>query len=384
MEDVVTMSIDLTVYRGKSVFITGHTGFKGSWLALWLHRLGAIVTGYALAPPSSPSLFDAVGLKDRLRHVHGDVRDPRDLCQALQESQAEFVFHLAAQPLVLRSYRDPLQTFATNLMGTVHLLEAVRRCDSVRAIVNVTSDKCYENREWVWGYRETDAMGGNDPYSASKGCAELAATAYLRSFFSPERHGQDHFIAMGSARAGNVIGGGDWGEDRLVPDCLRAFGAGRPVSVRNPHAVRPWQYVLEPLYGYLLLGSRLYRDGASLSGGWNFGPGQERPHCVGEVVSLLAELWGQAQVEMDPSLRLPEAGLLRLDCSKAHFYLGFSAVMTMRETLEATVAWHKHHGEGADPADLQAFSLDQIAVYERLRSLRAPRVQGFPVSKESR
>ena len=358
-------------YRGKRVFITGHTGFKGGWLALWLGRLGAEVTGYALDPPSVPSLFDSAGLVDTLRHVHGDLADADGLARALEDSRAEFVFHLAAQPLVLRSYREPAATFATNVMGTVHLLEAVRRCPTVRAVVNVTSDKCYENREWVWGYRESDAMGGKDPYSASKGCAELVANAYLRSFFPPETFGRDHAVALASARAGNVIGGGDWGEDRLVPDCLQAFAAGRPVSVRNPHAVRPWQYVLEPLYGYLLLGARLLTDGAGLAGGWNFGPSDLRFWPVGDVVRRLADLWGGGRVESDDTPRPPEAGLLRLDCSKACLKLGYQAVMTTAEALEATVAWHKRHGRGAAASELRAFCLEQIVAYEELRTNRA-------------
>ena len=259
-------NVDPGFWAGKRVFLTGHTGFKGSWLSLWLQTMGAKVTGFALAPPTSPSLFEAARVADGMTSIIGDIRDAAALKDALVAADSEIVLHMAAQPLVRASYDDPVGTYATNVMGTVHLLEAVRAAASVRACVVVTTDKCYENREWAWGYREDEPMGGFDPYSNSKGCSELVTSAYRRSFF------QHSGIALGSARAGNVIGGGDWAADRLVPDILRAFEQNKPVVIRNPNATRPWQHVLEPLSGYLVLAERLYNDGQAFAEGWNFGP----------------------------------------------------------------------------------------------------------------
>ena len=275
--------IDADFWRGRRVFLTGHTGFKGGWLALWLQRLGADVTGYALDPPTTPSLFAVARVGAGMRSIINDIRDAETLAQAMREAQPEIVIHMAAQPLVRYSYQAPVETYATNVMGTVHLLEAVRQTDSVRAVVNVTSDKCYENREWVWGYRENEPMGGYDPYSNSKGCAELVTAAYRNSYFNPAQYSQ-HGVALASARAGNVIGGGDWAEDRLIPDILRAIAAGEAVNIRSPHAIRPWQHVLEPLSGYLLLAQRLIEDGPAHAEGWNFGPSEEDARPVQWIV----------------------------------------------------------------------------------------------------
>jgi CDP-glucose 4,6-dehydratase len=263
------MAMNQQFWTGKKVFVTGHTGFKGSWLCLWLQQMDAEVTGYALQSPTQPNLFEVADVARGMRSIMGDIRDGATLAATLQNAAPQIVIHMAAQSLVRYSYIDPVETYSTNVMGTVHLLEAVRKTPSVRAVVNVTSDKCYENREWVWGYRENEAMGGFDPYSNSKGCAELVTAAYRSSFFNPAKHA-DHQLALASGRAGNVIGGGDWAADRLVPDILRAISENRPVVIRNPHAIRPWQHVLEPLSGYLQLAQKLYEGGAAYAEGWEF------------------------------------------------------------------------------------------------------------------
>ena len=269
-------------FKNRKVLITGHTGFKGSWLAIWLKELGAEVSGYAIAPPSDPSNFEAAKLQDKMIHIHGDIRDLDHLLETFKKCQPEFIFHLAAQPLVRLSYKEPKITFDTNVGGTVNVLEAARLTSSVKVLINITSDKCYENREWVWGYRENDPMGGHDPYSASKGCSELVFSAYLRSFFSQNTPGRG-IIGAASVRAGNVVGGGDWGKDRLIPDCIRALSARQSIGIRNPLAIRPWQHVLEPLSGYLWLGALLSHDPQKYSGAWNFGP-EDRSHLtVAEV-----------------------------------------------------------------------------------------------------
>lgn len=344
-------------WAGRKVLVTGHTGFKGSWLCLWLQRLGAEVTGYALAPPTQPNLFESARVGEGMCSVLGDVRDFDTLWTIIREYQPEIIFHLAAQPLVMPAYRQPLETYAINVLGTVHLLEAVRRTASVRAVVNVTSDKCYENREWLWGYREDEPMGGHDPYSSSKGCAELVTSAYRRSFFSQtpsDRPG----VALASARAGNVIGGGDWAEDRLVPDAIRSFRAGQPLTIRHPHAVRPWQHVLEPLNGYLLLAERLWREGSAYAEGWNFGPRDEDAQPVGWLVERLAALWGDdAGWEPDGGSYPHEAHYLKLDCTKARARLGWIPRWDLHRTLTETVVWYKAHQ--AD-AEMQGATLAQI------------------------
>lgn len=341
------------VYRGKRVLVTGHTGFKGAWLSMWLEALGAEVTGYALAPATTPNLFRAVGLDRRINHVLGDVRDGRRLAQVMRRFRPQIVFHLAAQSLVRRSYADPVFTMESNVLGTVNLLEAVRQTDGVRVCVVITSDKCYENREWTYAYRENDPLGGRDPYSASKGCAELVTAAYRASFFG-EGQGK-RGTAISTVRAGNVIGGGDWAADRLVPDCVRSLSRGQSIVVRNPQSVRPWQFVLDPLSGYLQLGQRMWQDGPTFSGAWNFGPQASDAVTVGDLVRRVVDLWGEGTVaaqrtRRDRSAAPHEAGLLRLDCAKAHHYLKWHACYSLRETLAETVAWYRgyHRGQRGD------------------------------------
>lgn len=348
-------------WAGKRVFLTGHTGFKGSWLSLWLQSLGAEVTGFALNPPTSPSLFEIANVSSGMNSIIGDVRDQTNLTKAMQEAQPDIVFHLAAQALVRFSYDNPVETYSTNVMGTVHLLEAVRSTSSVRGVVIVTSDKCYENKEWPWGYREIEPMGGYDPYSNSKGCAELVTAAYRNSFFNPAHH-PVHCVALASARAGNVIGGGDWAVDRLIPDILRAIEGGASVAIRSPNAVRPWQHVLEPLSGYLLLAERLYLDGALHAEGWNFGPADEDAKPVQWIVERLTELWGGGSSwKLDRNPHLHEAHYLKLDCSKARSKLGWYTKWHLVDALTSIVTWHKAWLEAQD---MRAVTLSQIAQYQ--------------------
>ena len=352
----------VAAYAGKKVLVTGHTGFKGSWLSLWLYLLGASVYGGSLEPPSEPSMFSAIDLADVVHTTHTDIRSFDNISGLMRDVQPEVVFHLAAQPMVRKSYVEPRETFETNVMGTVNVLEAARSIDSVLVMVNVTSDKCYENREWVWGYRESDPMGGHDPYSASKGCAELVASSYMRAFFAPDQR-----PSLGSVRAGNVIGGGDWGEDRLVPDCIRALSQGVPVKIRNPYATRPWQHVLEPLSGYLILGARLLSGETSLCGGWNFGPKDETTFNVGALVDILCSLWGQGQYEIDDVQHIHEAHMLKLDCSKARSTLDWSAILSISDALKLTIDWYKAFYRGKPMPVLREFTQQQINYYTRLR-----------------
>jgi CDP-glucose 4,6-dehydratase len=345
-------------WRGKRVLITGHTGFKGSWLALWLQKHGARVTGYSLPAPTVPSLFEDARVADGMTSIHGDVRDLGALRRTIADAAPDIVFHMAAQALVLESYRAPVTTYATNVMGTVHLLEAVRTTPSIRVAINVTSDKCYENREWVWPYREDEPMGGADPYSNSKGCSELVTSAYRRSFFGTD--GSRAVIASG--RAGNVIGGGDWATDRLVPDLMRAFSEGRPARIRRPRAIRPWQHVLEPLSGYVHLAERLWEAGDSLAEGWNFGPNDAESRPVSWIVEQLAASWGEgARWETDAGPHPHEAHYLRLDCSKARTLLGWSPRLSLETTLQWTAEWYRSR---AGKGDVRALTLDQISRYE--------------------
>ncbi len=363
--------MDPNFWKSRKVFLTGHTGFKGSWLALWLLSMGADVCGYALDPPTVPNLYRLLVLDRQLQSIHGDIRDLAALESALRDFAPEVVIHLAAQPLVRLSYQSPVETYAVNVLGTVHLLDAIRRTPSVRAVVVVTSDKCYENQEWHWPYREHEPMGGHDPYSSSKGCAELVTAAYRRSFFEPGRHSQ-HQVAVASARAGNVIGGGDWALDRLVPDIVRAFAAGEPVIIRNPDAVRPWQHVLDPLAGYLELAQRLITDGAAFAEAWNFGPTECDARPVRHVVSEMAHLWGDgANWRCTEPEHLHEANLLRLDSSKARARLGWSPRWTLAETLANTVAWYKAF---YCCQDVRACSLNQIQSFMQAKLQLVPDV----------
>jgi CDP-glucose 4,6-dehydratase len=349
-------------WEGKSVLITGHTGFKGSWLSIWLHRMGAFVNGYSLAPPTVPNNFELTGIGNNINTIKGDITDFNSVEEAVKTCQPEIIFHMAAQSLVRKSYEDPVETYSTNIMGTVHLLEAVRKTDTVRAVINVTSDKCYENKEWVWGYRENDPMGGYDPYSSSKGCAELVTSAYLRSFFNPAEYGK-HGMAIASVRAGNVIGGGDFGEDRLVPDIVRAFSNGESVHIRLPESVRPWQHVLEPISGYLMLAQRLYNEGGKYSGAWNFGPSEDCVKTVGWVVEKMANLWAHgAKWTSDNGNHPHEAQLLKLDCSKARALLGWRSLFTIEKTMEWTADWYQVYC--SSPTLLREKTEEQITMYE--------------------
>jgi len=330
------MSVKPEFWRGKRVFLTGHTGFKGSWLSLWLQSMGAELHGFALVPPTTPNLFTEAQVASGMVDTRGDIRDLDAVRRAMSAAQPEIVIHMAAQPLVRLSYAEPVATYATNVMGTVHVLEAARHVPGVRAIVNITTDKCYENKEWVWGYREDEPMGGHDPYSNSKGCAELVTSAYRRSFF------HDSGPALASARAGNVIGGGDWAADRLIPDILRAFERDKAVSIRNPHATRPWQHVLEPLAGYLTLAQHLSDDGRRFAEGWNFGPRDEDAQPVQWIVEHLAASWGRgAGWRLDGGDHPHEAHYLKLDVSKAGSRLRWQPRWSLAEALANIVNWHQ-------------------------------------------
>lgn len=344
-------------WAGRRVLVTGHTGFKGGWLCLWLQRMGAEVNGYALEPPTQPNLFESARVGEDMRSILGDVRDFETLWSVVRECRPEVIFHLAAQPLVMPAYRQPLETYAINVLGTVHLLEAVHRTAGVRAVVNVTSDKCYENREWLWGYREDEPMGGHDPYSSSKGCAELVTSAYRRSFFSQTSSDRPG-VALASARAGNVIGGGDWAIDRLIPDMIRSFQAGRVVTLRHPDAVRPWQHVLEPLSGYLMLAERLWQEGSTFAEGWNFGPREDDAWPVYRLVERLAALWGEgARWQLTDADYPHEAQYLKLDCTKAKTQLHWRPRWSLERALTETVSWYQAAYTGMD---MRALSLAQL------------------------
>ncbi len=371
MEDVVAeplASLLRGAYAGRRVLVTGHTGFKGPWLLHWLRELGAEVTGFSLAPETSPSLFDVTDAGAGVRDLRGDVRDPAAVRAAVAESRPAVVFHLAAQALVRRSYAEPAETLATNVMGTAHVLEAVRAAGRPCAVVVVTSDKCYENREWVYGYREDEPMGGHDVYSMSKGAAELAVSSWRRSFFPPASLAS-HGVAVASARAGNVVGGGDWSDARIVPDCARALARGEPVVVRNPASVRPWQHVLEPLGGYLLLGARLQGHGTDrpqdFCEGWNFGPAVDSTRPVRAVVEAMIAAWGEGSwVDRRDPHAPHEAGLLRLSIEKAHARLGWSPRWGFEETFARTAAWYRAFYRGADGSALRGLCLEQIRAYQ--------------------
>lgn len=347
-------------YQDRKVLITGHTGFKGSWLCLLLHQMGADVYGYALEPPTNPSLFHEAKIDELITSFIGDVRNFEYLSKVMHQIQPEIVIHMAAQPLVRESYKLPVETYAINVMGTVHLLEACRSTQSVRAIVNVTTDKCYENREWHWGYRENEPMGGYDPYSNSKGCSELVTSAFRNSYFSPNEY-ETHGVAVASARAGNVIGGGDWAEDRLIPDFMRAISKDETVHIRSPYAIRPWQHVLEPLTGYLSLAEKLYSDGARYAQAWNFGPDDSDAQNVEWITKTLCEMWGEgASYKIDVSPQPHEANYLKLDCSKAKAELAWYPKWNVGLALQSIVEWNKAY---VSRENVRSVTIDQIHGY---------------------
>ncbi|AJY74192.1 CDP-glucose 4,6-dehydratase [Paenibacillus beijingensis] len=354
--------IDPSFWKGKSVFITGNTGFKGSWISMWLHSLGANVTGYSLQPHTNPSLFELCRLYQLVPTHYADIRDKKTLTEALRKADPDIVIHMAAQPIVRESYQHPLDTYEINVMGTVNLLEAVREMAAsngrIQVFLNVTSDKCYENNEWPWGYRENDRLGGHDPYSNSKACSELVTSAYRNSFF---HSGSDLKVAVATARAGNVIGGGDWSKDRLVPDCINALHHNRSIVIRNPHALRPWQHVLEPVSGYILLAQQLYLHGSAYAQAWNFGPYEQDVKSVQWIVNSLCRKWGQsASFDIQPGDHPHEAQLLKLDCSKAIAELGWKPKWHLDTALDKVVEWARAYEE---QRDLLTFTLSQIDEY---------------------
>jgi len=356
-----SVSVDPSFWQGKHVFLTGHTGFKGSWLSLWLTSMGVKVTGYALEPNTKPNLFEAMGIQSLVHQSNiGDIRNLDNLQKIMQEAQPDILIHMAAQPLVRYSYLHPVETYATNIMGTVHVLEAARKISSLRATVVVTTDKCYENQEQDKGYSESEPMGGYDPYSSSKGCAELVTAAYRQSFFS-EKSYSTHKHALASARAGNVIGGGDWSEDRLIPDAIKSFEANKTLMIRNPLATRPWQHVLEPLSGYLVLAEALYEKGLAYAAPWNFGPRDEDARSVAEVVNMLIEQWdGAASWEKEGSEQPHEANLLKLDCSKARQKLGWVPRWSLETAIKKIIEWRCFYQQNKNMQDV---GLAQINEY---------------------
>ncbi len=332
------------IYKGKKILVTGHTGFKGSWLSFWLIGLGANVIGYSLKPPTKPSHFELLDLD--MISIIGDIRDREKLNAALKTWKPEAIFHLAAQPLVRYSYLNPIETFETNIIGTINILENCRYSESVRSIINITSDKCYENKEWARGYKENEPMGGHDPYSASKGCAELVTNSYRRSYFDPVDYDKKHNILLASARSGNVIGGGDWGEDRLIPDIVKAIIKNKKLMIRNPKATRPWQHVLECLYGYLMLGRKLLEGKKEFANAWNFGPNEKDNIDVATVVKEIKKKWNKFEYRIDKkSNKLHEAIRLNLDCTKAHTLLRWNPVWNLQKALDATVKWYQQYYE---------------------------------------
>jgi CDP-glucose 4,6-dehydratase len=346
--DKITSKQLLSTFKGKKVFVTGHTGFKGTWLTFLLNELGAEVMGFALAPDPKISHFNLLKLDSKIHHVVGDVRDKTALVAALTTFKPDFVFHLAAQALVKQSYADPADTFDTNVMGSVNILEAVKQCDSVRSFVYITSDKCYENVEWIWGYRENDRLGGHDPYSASKAAAEIVFSAYYRSYFFAKAN-----LGAATTRAGNVIGGGDWAADRIIPDCIRAIESDKSIVLRNPKATRPWQHVLEPISGYLLLGARLFHEPKKYAGAWNFGPPSSEVRTVHDVAKVIVQQLGKGKIEVSTANNhVHEAQLLQLNCDKAHQLLGWYPRWNVDETLAATAQWYKAFLSGANVEDM--------------------------------
>ena len=351
--------IDKRFWKGRRVFVTGHTGFKGSWLCLWLHELGAQVKGFALEPPTTPSLFNEARVAELVESEVGDIRDLERVTQSIHDFQPDILIHMAAQPLVRYSYDAPIETYAVNVLGTAHVLEAAKSCGSIKSVVSVTTDKCYENKEWVWAYRENEPMGGHDPYSSSKGCAELVTASYRRSYY------EEKGIGLASARAGNVVGGGDWALDRLIPDILRAFERGQPVVIRSPNAIRPWQHVLEPLSGYLALAQCLYEKPGDFAEGWNFGPNEEDAKPVSWILDRMVDAWPGSSWQLDQATNNPhEANYLKLDISKAKTKLDWQPTWDLKHTLENIVKWHR---AWLSSDDIQAFS--KIEINEFMNSL---------------
>lgn len=348
------------IYQGKKVLVTGHTGFKGAWLSLWLTKLGANVIGYSLAPPTNPNLFDISHLKNKIKHILGDVRDLAHLEKVFRQSKPEVVFHLAAQAIVKESYKNPRETFETNVMGTISVLEAARKAGKIRAIINITSDKCYANKNWAYPYRENDHLGGSDPYSASKGCSELITSSYRQSFLDK--------IGLASVRAGNIIGGGDWADDRLVPDCIKALIHKKPIILRCPHSIRPWQYILEPLSGYLWLGSLLLKEPSKYSQAWNFGPKDEEVLSVGQVTKQIIRTWGSGSFKIKKE-KFYEPDLLKLDISKAKHILRWYPVYDVHQAIEKTVNWYKEYYLGKTK-NMMDYSLGEIEEYEKQAKMR--------------
>lgn len=352
-----------TFWKRKKVLITGHTGFKGSWLSLYLQKKGANVLGYSLPPPTKPSLFETGRIAEGMVSILGDVRDIEKFKTVIQEHKPEIIIHMAAQAIVRYSYENPIETYSTNVMGTVNVLEAVRCSDSVKVVLIITSDKCYENREWLWGYRENDPMGGYDPYSSSKGCAELVTSAYINSYFSKSDY-SNHNVAIASARAGNVIGGGDWATDRLIPDIMHGIMIKKQVIIRNPNAIRPWQHVLEPLSGYLCLVEKLWQYGPKFSGGWNFGPKEEFCRPVSWILNKMRALWGDEFCwELDTTDNPHEASFLKLDCSKARSLLSWTPKLDLNTTFELIVDWYQGFFQ---KTNIRELSEKQIALYEKM------------------
>jgi CDP-glucose 4,6-dehydratase len=347
------------IYKKRRILITGHTGFKGSWLCLLLSQLEADVYGYALEPPTNPSLFKEAKIDELITSHIGDIRDLENLQKVMEQIQPEIVIHMAAQPLVRESYKIPVETYSVNVMGTVNLLEACRNTPSVKAIVNVTTDKCYENREWHWGYRENEPMGGYDPYSNSKGCSELVTSAYRNSYFNPKDYAK-HGVSLASARAGNVIGGGDWADDRLIPDFIRAISKGEKVKIRSPYAIRPWQHVLEPLTGYLTLAAKLFTEGTAYATGWNFGPDDSDARNVEWITRTICEYWDEkASFEIDTNPQPHEANYLKLDCSKAKAELAWVPKWNIETTLKSIVDWNKDYLSGKNMREVTILQINQ-------------------------
>lgn len=352
------MDVNKSFWQGKKVLLTGHTGFKGSWLSLWLQRLGAQVTGISLPPANHPNLFELANVGEGINSIFGDIRDINAVKQVFLAAQPDIVIHMAAQALVRYSYENPIETYQVNVMGTLHVLEAIRACKSVQSVVIVTTDKCYENKEWLWPYRENDSMGGHDPYSSSKACAELLVASYRKSFYAADQN-----VSIATARAGNVIGGGDWSKDRLIPDIINSFSQGKMVKIRNPNAIRPWQHVLEPLSGYLLLAEKLFsNEGNDYAEAWNFGPKVESAQSVRWIVEHLAKQWKDAKWKIDEDQQLHEAQTLKLDSTKAYEELAWQTHWSLAETLQKVTSWYLAEQAGMD---MRKVCYEQIQMFNK-------------------